>query len=146
MAFEQKYDAATREAATARVLERRATNPKDRHVFMVVADEFGVGQQSLRAWVAAATPESDKPARKKHRPRFSAVVTTKVAPDDEPAAASDEIEAVADPEVPVSRPASTPDKDPAPADTKVTALEAEAADLRRGNDALKAAMRLLLDA
>lgn len=146
MAFEQKYDAATREAATARVLERRATNPKDRHVFMVVADEFGVGQQSLRAWVAAATPVSDTPARKKQRPRFSPVVTTKTASGDEPAAASDVIEAVADPEVPASRPVSSPAKDPAAADTRVAALEAEAADLRRGNEALKAAMRLLLDA
>jgi len=76
MAFDQTDDPATREAATARVQQRLMTNPGDRSVFRVVSDEFSVGEQSLRAWVEAATP--DAPAPKKRRPKFTPVIKTKV--------------------------------------------------------------------
>lgn len=83
MPYDEWYDDDTREAATARVLERRATKPGDRNVLTVVADEFGVPQQTLRAWVEEAAPEPEKPARKP-RPKFSQVVTTRIEPVPEP--------------------------------------------------------------
>jgi hypothetical protein len=79
MPYDEWYDDDTREAATARVLERRATKPGDRNVLTVVAEEFGVPQQTLRAWVEEAAPEPEKPARKP-RPKFSQVVTTRIEP------------------------------------------------------------------
>ena len=79
MPYDEWYDDDTREAATARVLERRATKPGDRNVLTVVADEFGIPQQTLRAWVEEAAPEPEKPARKP-RPKFSQVVTTRIEP------------------------------------------------------------------
>lgn len=163
MPFDQNDDAATREAATARVLQRRATHPKDRHVFTVVANEFDVGQQSLRAWVAATEAESEKPAKKARRPRFSPVVSSRIEPArgqdsagdqvlvDEPDVAemADVADMADEPDV-----AAGPDTVPAPgvvlaqpdgdARDDVAALEAQVAALRRGNDALKDAMRALL--
>jgi transposase-like protein len=93
MPYDEWYDDETREAATARVLERRATKPGDRNVITVVADEFGIPQQTLRAWVEEAAPEPEKPARKP-RPKFSQVVTTRI----EPAPAPD-VETQAEPDV-----------------------------------------------
>lgn len=84
MPYDEWYDDDTREAATARVLERRATKPGDRNVLTVVADEFGIPQQTLRAWVEEAAPEPEKPARKP-RPKFSQVVTTRIEPAPVPA-------------------------------------------------------------
>jgi transposase-like protein len=89
MPFDEWYDDETREAATARVLQRRMTNPTDRNVLTVVAEEFNVPRQTLSDWVDAASPEPAKPKRKP-RPKFSQVVkTTKEArvespTDDEP--------------------------------------------------------------
>jgi len=83
MPYDEWYDDDTREAATARVLERRATKPGDRNVITVVADEFGIPQQTLRAWVEEAAPEPEKPARKP-RPKFSQVVTTRIEPSPVP--------------------------------------------------------------
>ena len=89
MPFDEWYDDETREAATARVLQRRMTNPTDRNVLTVVAEEFNVPRQTLSDWVDEASPESAKPKRKP-RPKFSQVVkTTKEArvespTDDEP--------------------------------------------------------------
>jgi len=84
MPFDQWYDDATREAATARVLQRRMTNPGDRNTLTVVADEFDIPQQTLAAWVEEASPDSPTPP-KKPRPKFSQVVrTSKPAPDPEP--------------------------------------------------------------
>lgn len=180
MPFEQKYDAAISEAATARVLERQATNPKDRHIFTVVSAEFNVGQRELRDWVAAATP-GERPVAKKARPRFSPVVRTTVAPRAEleevagvdvetvavevvvlpsapapsstaaPAPAPAPASAPAPPPAPMSAPAPAPAPATAPAparmaatDERLSALATEAADLRRGNDALKDAMRVVL--
>jgi transposase-like protein len=198
MPVDQWYDADTREAATARVLERRATKPNDRNVLMVVAEEFGVAQQTLRAWVEEAAPETATPARKP-RPKFSQVVTRRIVPEEAPPEPEPEVEAEGDdvseeapsasadevteeappaltpnvtddppqrqpspaaeevPPVPASEVAADDedeDKDedeprtapssPAPA-SAIAALEAEAATLRAHNEALKQAMRVLLD-
>ena len=168
MPFDQWYDDETREAATARVLQRRATKPGDRHVFTVVAEEFGIPQQTLRAWVEEAAPETAAPARTA-RPKFSRVVTTHVERDEAPAApapeavespapapsesptpaAAPEAEQPAEPEEAPAAPAeevappATPT--PAPSTPQIAALEAEAAELRAGNAALKAALRVLTD-
>jgi transposase-like protein len=147
MPFDQKYDPATREAATARVLERRATNPTDRSVLRVVSEEFGVGQQSLRAWVQEAEGKTKPVSGRRGRPRFSRVVTTKVeragdqGEEGSPAPAPEVAVSAADDVTPPGDEGATPAADePLRAET----LEAEAATLRRGNDALKAAMRVLL--
>jgi transposase-like protein len=193
MPVDQWYDADTREAATARVLERRATKPNDRNVLMVVAEEFGVAQQTLRAWVEEAAPETATPARKP-RPKFSQVVTRRIVPEEArpepepepdvededseeaPPASADEVPEEAPPALapdvtdesaqqqpaPAAEdapPATAPevavdehDEDeppvvaasPAPGGD-IDALEAEAATLRAHNEALKQAMRVLLD-
>jgi len=193
MPEDQWYDADTREAATARVLERRATKPNDRNVLMVVAEEFGVAQQTLRAWVEEAAPETATPARKP-RPKFSQVVTTRIVPEEAPPEVADEAETEADvseeappasadeaveevppalapdladepdemqpsPAAEEAPPATAPevaadeeDEDepltapssPAPVGD-IAALEAEAATLRAHNEALKQAMRVLLE-
>ena len=75
MPFDEWYDDETREAATARVLQRRMTNPTDRNVLTVVAEEFNVPRQTLSDWVDEASPEPAKPKRKP-RPKFSQVVKT----------------------------------------------------------------------
>jgi transposase-like protein len=133
MPFEQKYDAAIREAAIARVLERLATNPKDRHVLRIVSDEFNVGQQSLRMWVAAAESENETPTRKKRRPRFSPVVTTRIPMEPMPE------------ETPLVPPAAAVETMVPVHDDRVARLEEQAAALRQGNQVLKEAMRVLLD-
>jgi transposase-like protein len=115
MPFDEWYDDATREAATARVLQRRMTNPTDRNVLTVVAEEFSVPRQTLSDWVDEASPESPK-AQRKPRPKFSQVVkTSKEArvespTDDEPAEAP---QSAAPPE-PANEPepASEPEHDP----------------------------------
>ncbi|NQW87482.1 MULTISPECIES: hypothetical protein [unclassified Frigoribacterium] len=217
MPFDEWYDDETREAATARVLQRRMTNPTDRNVLTVVAEEFNVPRQTLSDWVDEASPESAKPKRKP-RPKFSQVVkTTKEArvesPEDdeaidapqpaappEPASEPEsdaqtesvpqaevvpQTEVASDPEAdpqpererepepeqdpwaasdpapepeptlesqpglqpePASVPAPTPTPTPAaPADSRLTALEAEVAALRAGNRALVEALRILVD-
>jgi len=215
MPFDEWYDDETREAATARVLQRRMTNPTDRNVLTVVAEEFNVPRQTLSDWVDEASPESAKPKRKP-RPKFSQVVkTTKEArvesPEDdeaidapqpaappEPASEPEsdaqtesvpqaevvpQTEVASDPEAdpqpererepepeqdpwaasdpapepeptlesqpglqpePASVPAPTPTP-AAPADNRLTALEAEVAALRAGNRALVEALRILVD-
>ncbi|WP_209559462.1 hypothetical protein [Frigoribacterium sp. PvP032] len=167
MPFDEWYDDDTRAAATARVLERRATKPGDRNVLTVVADEFGIPQQTLRAWVEEAAPEPEKPARKP-RPKFSQVVTTRIEPapevmpdgDVEPdeehqskpkpepeADAEPDHEAGPDVETQPASPAPPPvaARAPVPHTDEIAALEAEVAALRAGNRVLTEAMRVLLD-
>lgn len=157
MPSEQKYDPALRDAATTRVQERLFTNPGDRSVFRVVSDEFGVGEQSLRAWVKAASPDIAPPERKRRRPRFSPVVTTTTRASDTTTRASgttldertpptelrSERTVEASPE-PVSTPAVPVEAPAQVAGHSIGELEAEAAALQQGNDALKTAMRVLL--
>lgn len=52
MAFEKKYSDEQRERAVARVVERRRSEPGNRAILREVAAEMGVGEQSLRIWVA----------------------------------------------------------------------------------------------
>ena len=169
MPYDEWYDDDTREAATARVLERRATKPGDRNVLTVVADEFGIPQQTLRAWVEEAAPEPEKPARKP-RPKFSQVVTTRIEPAPVPEVMPDadvepdevhqsepkpEPEADAEPDREAGPDVETQSAPPAPTlvaarapvahTDEIAALEAEVAALRAGNRVLTEAMRVLLD-
>jgi len=172
MPYDEWYDDDTREAATARVLQRRATKPGDRNVITVVADEFGIPQQTLRAWVEEAAPETEKPARKP-RPKFSQVVTTRIEPAPEPEIEADadadaevdadveekpEIEAEPEAEAEVEaepdhvdQPDAEQDQQPTSqpkavdAAAEIAVLEAEVAALRAGNRVLTEAMRVLLD-
>jgi transposase-like protein len=50
MAFEKKYSDELRDAAVRRVVERREAEPGNRSIFREVAEEFEVGEQSLRLW------------------------------------------------------------------------------------------------
>ena len=188
MPIDQWYDAETRDAATARVVQRLATNPGDRHVFSVVAEEFAVDQQALRDWVAEVAPETVVPAKKAKRPKFSPVTTTRIVPvdrdapvdreeradrDDSPTArplddesptddSADggpgeaplaEVDEAADPAAPVVEAGAerTPREatETASVDGPVVAddvrrLEAQVGELRRGNLALVAAIRVIL--
>lgn len=51
MAFEKKYTDEVRDAAVNRVIERRSAEPANRSILREVAEEFEVGEQSLRIWV-----------------------------------------------------------------------------------------------
>lgn len=51
MAFERKYSDEVRAAAVRRVVERRQAEPGNRSILREVAEEFDVGEQSLRIWV-----------------------------------------------------------------------------------------------
>ncbi|QFZ23000.1 transposase [Saccharothrix syringae] len=51
MAFERKYSDEVRNAAVRRVVERRQAEPGNRSILREVAEEFEVGEQSLRIWV-----------------------------------------------------------------------------------------------
>lgn len=51
MAFEKKYSDDVRDAAVRRVAERRQAEPLNRSILREVAEEFAVGEQSLRIWV-----------------------------------------------------------------------------------------------
>jgi transposase len=51
MAFEKKYSDEVRDSAVRRVIERRQSEPRNRSILREVAEEFEVGEQSLRIWV-----------------------------------------------------------------------------------------------
>lgn len=51
MAFERKYSDEVRQAAVQRVVDRRKDEPGNRSILREVAEEFEVGEQSLRIWV-----------------------------------------------------------------------------------------------
>lgn len=51
MAFERKYSDEVRAAAVRRVVERRQAEAGNRSILREVAEEFEVGEQSLRIWV-----------------------------------------------------------------------------------------------
>ena len=53
MPFEQKYTDETREQSLARVLERREAEPGNRAIIRETAEQFEVGEQSLRGWIRA---------------------------------------------------------------------------------------------
>jgi transposase len=50
--FDKKYSDEVRERAVERVLQRRREEPDNRAIVREVSEEFEVGPQSLRKWVA----------------------------------------------------------------------------------------------
>ncbi|GAA3112443.1 transposase-like protein [Kribbella aluminosa] len=52
MVFDKKYSDDVRERAVERVLQRRRDEPDNRSIVREVSEEFEVGPQSLRKWVA----------------------------------------------------------------------------------------------
>ncbi|MCU1529443.1 MAG: hypothetical protein JWP75_3206 [Frondihabitans sp.] len=128
MPFEQKYTPETREAALSRVLERRASEPGNRSIIRETADQFAVGEQSLRGWI-----------RVHEKSNAPAVAVAEAAP------------AVAEPAAVETAPAPvaarrSPGRPSAAAanDSRVSELEAEVAKLRRDREALKSALAVLL--
>ncbi|MBD8728243.1 hypothetical protein [Frigoribacterium sp. CFBP 13707] len=131
MPFDEWYDDATKEAATARVLQRRMTNPGDRNVLTVVSDEFSVPRQTLADWVEEASPESAA-APKKPRPKFSQVVrTSKPAPalEEAPPAGED-----ADDETVAAEAEPTGAEEPTAEESVVTEDDAEPAPATEDTD------------
>jgi len=125
MPFEQKYSDETREKALARVLERRESEPGNRSIIRETAEEFEVGEQSLRGWIRA------------HEKANAPAVVEPETPADEAIA-----EAVAD-----AAPAAVERRRPAggaASGDRVAQLEEEVTALRRDRDTLKAALAVLL--
>lgn len=52
MVFDKKYSDEVRERAVERVLQRRREEPDNRSIVREVSEEFEVGPQSLRKWLA----------------------------------------------------------------------------------------------
>ncbi|SDQ33454.1 transposase [Leucobacter chromiiresistens] len=52
MAFERKYSDEVRTAAVEEALRRRRAEPRNRSIIREVAEEYSVGYQSLRQWLA----------------------------------------------------------------------------------------------
>jgi transposase-like protein len=137
MPFEQKYSPETREASLARIVERRASEPGNRAIIRETAEEFQVGEQSLRGWIRVWEKANitEKPA---------AASAEEVAP----AAVPEPTEAVAaqaSPATPAA-PRRGPGRPSAAAasETRVAELEAEVQKLRRDREALKNALAVLL--
>jgi len=125
MPFEQKYSDETREKSLARVLERRESEPGNRSIIRETAEEFEVGEQSLRGWIRA------------HEKANAPEVVEPETPADEAIA-----EAVAD-----AAPAAVERRRPAggaASGDRVAQLEEEVTALRRDRDTLKAALAVLL--
>ncbi|RKR75135.1 transposase [Frondihabitans australicus] len=134
MPFEQKYTPETREASLARVLERREAEPGNRSIIRETAEQFDVGEQSLRSWI--------RQYEKANEPEAAPEPVTESAPA-APAAA----------EAAPARRASGRSAAPAISSgvgagstgSRVAELEAEVAKLRRDREALKSALAVLLD-
>ncbi|AMM20071.1 hypothetical protein AX769_07710 [Frondihabitans sp. PAMC 28766] len=144
MPFEQKYTPETREASLARVLDRREAEPGNRSIIRETAEQFDVGEQSLRGWirawekanapaVEASEPEpAAAPAASTATASVAAAPVTTVAPAEK---------AAADGRRGPGRPSAA-----AGAESRIVELEAEVAKLRRDREALKGALAVLLDA
>lgn len=147
MPFERKYSDEIREQSLGRVLERRASEPGDRSIIRETAAEFGVGEQSLRAWIRA-------------HERAVAPITLEPAPDPaDPTAQDDAPVGPASAGTRSGRPgraggaggaggAKSPggsgDVRASTTRERVNELELEVARLRRDREALKSAMAVLL--
>jgi transposase-like protein len=138
MPFEQKYTPDTRDASLERVLTRREAEPGNRAIIRETAEEFQVGEQSLRGWIRAhekanapvkkVAAEPAAPAAKAAAPVVAAAVVP-AASDAAPAA----------PRRSPGRPSAA-----STSDARVAELEAEVAKLRRDREALKSALGVLL--
>lgn len=131
MPFEQKYTTETRDASLARVLERREAEPGNRSIIRETAEEFDVGEQSLRGWIRVW--------EKSHAPEETSEPEAVAAPQ----APAPKTVSAAPVEAPVRRSPGRPSASAA-SDARVTALEAEVAKLRRDREALKSALAVLL--
>jgi len=137
MPFEQKYTDETREQSLARVLERREAEPGNRAIIRETAEQFEVGEQSLRGWIRA-WEKANAPA--------ASVIAEEAADSD------DEAEAAAAARAEVDEPATSsaprrgrpPGSGSAATSERVAELEAEVAKLRRDREALKAAIAVLV--
>ncbi|ARC56082.1 hypothetical protein AS850_03205 [Frondihabitans sp. 762G35] len=139
MPFEQKYSPETREASLARIVERRAAEPGNRAIIRETAEEFQVGEQSLRGWIRvmekANAPEEAAPEPvEETAPAVAAPAAEAVAAPTSPAA----------PTTPRRGPGRPPAAAAAASDSRVAELEAEVAKLRRDREALKSALAVLL--
>ena len=152
MPFEQKYTSETRDASLARVLERRAAEPGNRSIIRETAEEFQVGEQSLRGWIRAwekaNAPEEEaatEPAPASP-PTPQAATPLAAVPQIAAQAASSQTSAAptaAAPEAPARRSPGRPSA-AAASEARVAELEAEVAKLRRDREALKSALGVLL--
>jgi transposase-like protein len=129
MPFEQKYTPETREAALSRVLERRTSEPGNRSIIRETADEFQVGEQSLRGWIRVYE-KTNAPA-----PVEEAAPVEPVVAEAAPAPAAAPATARRSPGRPSASVAS---------DARLSELETEVAKLRRDREALKNALAVLL--
>jgi transposase-like protein len=137
MPFEQKYTDETREKSLARVLERREAEPGNRAIIRETAEEFEVGEQSLRGWIRA-WEKANAPA--------ASVIAEEAADTAEdgsavPAGADQQDEPAATQAPRRGRP---PGSGSQATSERVSELEAEVAKLRRDREALKAAIAVLL--
>lgn len=136
MPFEQKYSPETREASLARIVERRAAEPGNRAIIRETAEEFQVGEQSLRGWIRvmekANAPEEATPEP------VEETAPTVAAP------AAEAVPAPTSPAAPRRGPGRPPAAAAAASDSRVAELEAEVAKLRRDREALKSALAVLL--
>jgi len=131
MPFEQKYTDETREKSLARVLERREAEPGNRSIIRETAEEFQVGEQSLRGWIRAHE-KANAPAPVE--PEIAADAAEDDETLEEAAAASHQAPRRGRP--PGSGSAATADR--------VSELEAEVAQLRADREALKRAIAVLV--
>ncbi|WP_209561461.1 hypothetical protein [Frigoribacterium sp. PvP032] len=145
MPFEQKYTDETREQSLARVLERREAEPGNRAIIRETAEQFEVGEQSLRGWIRAW--------EKANAPAASVIAEEAADTAEDGSAVRGDADAQDEPvAAPAPRrgrpPGSTNSNsakggDQASAD-RVAELEAEVAKLRRDRDTLKAAIGVLV--
>ncbi|GAA4267598.1 hypothetical protein [Frondihabitans peucedani] len=152
MPFEQKYTSETRDASLARVLERRAAEPGNRSIIRETAEEFQVGEQSLRGWIRAwekvNAPEEEAATESAPAspPTPQAATPLAAVPQTAAQAASSQTSAAptaAAPEAPARRSPGRPSA-AAASEARVAELEAEVAKLRRDREALKSALGVLL--
>lgn len=144
MPFEQKYTPETRDASLARVIERRQSEPGNRSIIRETAEQFEVGEQSLRSWIRAWENANEPAAPEAAAAAESATVSTTATESAAPRRSGGR------PAAPATSPAAaTPPAPAAPSpdvtDDRIAALEAEVAKLRRDREALKSALAVLLD-
>ncbi len=144
MPFEQKYTPETRDASLARVIERRQSEPGNRSIIRETAEQFEVGEQSLRSWIRAREKANEPAAPEPAPVAESATVSTSAA---ESGATRRSGGRSAAPATPTAVPTAAAPAAPAPeaTDGRVAALEAEVTKLRRDREALKSALAVLLD-
>ena len=146
MPFEQKYTDETREQSLARVLERREAEPGNRAIIRETAEQFEVGEQSLRGWIRAW--------EKANAPAASVIAEEAADTAEDGSAVRTDGDAQEEPAAATAPRRGRPPgsgasakggdgADQASAD-RVAELEAEVAKLRRDRDTLKAAIGVLV--